>query len=364
MRQVRARALAFLCVAAVAQGAAAKVLIGVAGPTSGPYAALGNDVRRGARLAIERVNAAGGIDGDPLEVVEADDRCTQKDAEEEARRLVASGVVLVVGHPCAGAATAAAKIYAQAGIVFIAPATRGPTFTEARAGPVIFRLAGREDRQGAEAGAYITRNFAGQPVAVIHDGSRLGKSLAADAMTAVKPAVPSVLAAAIIGGQKDYTALIGKLRTAGARAVYYTGYAIEGGQLLRQMRIAGLDAGFLGSDVLTTAPFADAAGDKAEGALALLAHDASADIPADMLKDRFAGQPVSNALVSTYAALEAWSAAAKRAHSTAASAVSAGLASSASDTVLGPVSFDAKGDANLPSFDIVIWRDGAWRRQQ
>ena len=141
----------------------------------------------------------------------------------------------------------------------------------------------------------------------------LPKELAEKAAAALKAAGASgVLTASIVGGQKDYTALIGKLRTAQTQAVYYTGYAIEGGELLRQMRTAGLDAAFLGSDALTADPFAETARDKAEGAKALLAHDASQGVAADAER-KVPAQPATGAFVSAYAAIEAWSAAARQA---------------------------------------------------
>lgn len=363
MARLRVHLLAMLIAGALAPAAAAKVLIGVAGPSEGAYAGVGKDIRRAAQLAVEHINAEGGIGGEPVEIVERDDNCAAKEAEEAARALIAQGVALVVGHPCAAAAIAAAKVYAQAGIVFLAPATRNPALTEPRAGPTIFRLAGRNDRQGTEAGAWIARNFAAKPVAIVHDGSRFAKELAEKAAAALKAAGASgILMAAVVGGQKDYTALIGKLRSAQTRAVYFTGYAIEGGELLRQMRTAGLDAAFLGSDALTADPFAETARDKADGAKALLAHDASQGVAA-ALKEKFAAQPVTGAFVSAYAAIEAWSAAARQANSTAGQAAGEVLAHGSFDTVVGRVRFDDKGDADLPSYDIVTWQDGAWRRR-
>jgi len=364
MARLRVHLLAMLVAGAFAPAATAKVLIGVTGPTNGPYAGVGKDVRRAAQHAAEHINAEGGIGGEPVEIIERDDNCAAKESEKAARALVAQGVALVVGHPCAAAAVAAAKVYAQAGIVFIAPATRNAALTEPRAGPMIFRLDGRDDRQGTEAGAYIARNFTAEPVAIVHDGSRFAKELAGKATAALKAAgASSVLTAAVVGGQKDYTALIGKLRTAKTQAIYFTGYAIEGGQLLRQMRSAGLDATFLGSDALTTDPFAETARDAAEGAKALLAHDASDGVAAATLKDKIAAQPVTGGLVSAYAAIEAWAAAARQVHSTTGQAVGEVLAHGSFETALGRVSFDDKGDADLPSYDVVTWRAGAWRRE-
>jgi branched-chain amino acid transport system substrate-binding protein len=361
MKRLRASLLALLIAGAAGDTAVAATLIGVAGPTEGPYASVTHDVSRAAQAAARQINADGGVAGAQVEIVEADDGCAEAASETAAREFVAKGVVLVVGHPCGAAAIAAAKIYAQAGVVFIAPATRAAALTVARAGPTIFRLSGRDDRQGAEAGAYIARAFAGKPIAIVQDGSKFARGLAGSAAAALKGAgMTNVLSLAIVGGQKDYTKLIDKLRAAKIEAVYYAGYAIEGGQLLRQMRAAGFDAAFIGSDTLATEPFADAAGDKAVGAQVLLPHEAVRTVAEAARRERFDGQTVTSAFAAAYAAVEAWAAAARRANTTTGPAVSEVLTRDGAETVLGRVHFDAKGDAEMPSFDVLTWRDGAW----
>ncbi len=362
MSDLRTHLLAVLLAGALAPAAMADVLVGVAGPAQGPSLTVGTAIARGLKEAAEHINADGGVLGEPIAIVEADDGCAAAQAEEAARDLVARGVKLVVGHPCASAAIAAARVYAAAGVVFIAPATRHPALTEARAGPLIFRLAGRDDRQGSFAGDYFARTFAQGPLAVVSDGSRFGEDLDRDALAALKQAGRSdVLTAAIKGGQKDYAGLVAKLGTARTRAVFFTGFPIEGGLLLTQMRAAGLDTVFLGSDALANAQLAETAGADAEGARALLAHDAALAVSEAMVRQRFGLERPAAPVVSAYAALEAWSAAAAQAHSLAGPAVAAALQQGAFDTVEGQLSFDEKGDARLPSYDVVEWKDGAWR---
>jgi branched-chain amino acid transport system substrate-binding protein len=358
----RCRGPLLACLLAAAPPAAADILIGVAGPGSGPSAATAADIARGVKFAAERINAEGGIGGEAVAVVEADDNCAASEAEEAARAFVARRVALVVGHPCATAAIAAAPIYAQGGVLFIAPATRHPALTAPRAGATVFRLAGRDGHQGAVAGAYLAREFAGRPVAVVRDDSRFGKELTADVAGALKAAGQGEpLTATIAGAQKDFAQLIAKLAAAQTQALFFAAFPIEGGLLLRQMRAAGVKAVFLGSDALSGAPFAETAGDEAEGAGVLLAHDPARTLAAEPLRSAFPGQPVSGPFLSAYAAGEAWRAAAQRGQSTAAETVAGALQLGAFDTVLGRVSFDAEGNADVPSYDIVWWTDGAWR---
>jgi len=354
--------LTLLLAIAVASPAAATVLIGAAGPAEGPNGATGAEIAGGAKLAADRINGEGGVQGEPVEVIAADDGCAEREAEAAARAFVARGVALVVGHPCARAAIAAAKIYAEAGVMFIAPVTRHPALTGPRAGPTVFRLAGRDDRQGASAGAYLARTFASKPVAVVRDSSLYAKKLAEGAVAALKKAGRSdILTATIEGGQKDYAGLVAKLAAARTEALFFTGFPIEGALLLRQMRAAGLGTVFLGGDALATPQFVETAGADATGVGALLPHDAARALSDEAVRDKFKSQRPTETLVSAYAAVEAWRAAVGQAHALSATAAGAALQQGSFETVLGPVSFDEKGDADVPSYDIVWWKDGAWR---
>lgn len=344
--------------------AAAEVRIAVAGPAQGPKSPATQEIAQAVKLAVERINAQGGIDGATVTVTEADDGCSAAQAERAARSLVASGVALVIGHPCTGAALAAAKVYAEAGVVFMAPDTRHPALTEQRAGPQIFRLSGRDDGQGATAGAYLAHAFAGQPLAVIRDPSLYAGKLANAVLAALKQAgATNVLTGSVKGGQKDYAALVAKMKDAQTAAVFFAGYPIEGGLLLRQMREAGLTSAFLGGDALATTQLAESAGPGADGAAALLPHDAARAIADETAAARFAPHPASEPFVSAFAAVEAWAAAARRARSLKGADVAAALQDGTFDTVLGSLSFDATGDANVPDFDVAWWSDGAWRRK-
>ena len=362
MARLRIPLLAMLLAMALAPAAAADVLVGVAGPGHGSHAAAGSEMLRAARQAADRINAQGGVLGERIRIVEADDGCAEREAEQAARALVAQGVTLIVGHPCASAAIAAARVYAQAGVVFIAPATRHPALTEQRAGPAIFRLAGRDDRQGASAGAYLARAFADKRLAVIDDGTRYAKELAAGALAALKKAGRAdVLTETIASGQKDYAKLIARLSAAQTQALFFAGFPIEGGLLLRQMRAAHLATVFIGSDALATAQFSETAGEGAEGAGVLLPHDAARTLSKEALREAFPREAPTGSFVAAYASVEAWRAAAQQAQSLKSEAVSAALQQGSFATILGPVSFEANGDADVPSYDAVWWEDGAWR---
>ncbi len=364
MATLRLLVLTFLTVTATAPLALANVVIGVAGPAEGPGAATTRDISRAVKTEADRLNRNGGVLGERIEVAEADDGCAPSSAEAAARKLIASGATLILGHPCASAAIAAAKVYAQAGTIFMATATRHAAFTNPRAGPTIFRLSGRDDRQGASAGSYLGRTFPGKPIAIVRDQSRYGEQIAQSAATAAKAAgTTQIVTASVSGAQKDFTGVIAQLAAAHVEAVLFAGFPIEGGLLLRQMRSSGLTAAFIGSDALATDEFATTAGDQAAGAGVLLPSEAGERIVrADQVAATLPGETPTGAFLMAYGAVEAWHAAADSARSTASPAVALALQSGNFDTLIGMVSFDANGDAAIASYEVVWWKDGTLHR--
>ncbi len=343
---------------------AAELIVGIAVPTEGSKAAAGNDIRRAATIAAEQLNESRDDLGEPIEIVTVNDGCAPKQAVEAAQDLIARGVKVVIGHPCASAAIAAAPVYAQAGIVFIAPLTGHPALTDERAGPTIFRLAGRSDGQAGAARDYLAQTFPGQPLAIISDGSRYARQIVNRLHANLKEAgFAEILIGSVKGAQKEFSALVAKLQEANTQALFYAGLPMEGALLLRQMRTAGLKTAFIGSDALATKQFVDAAGPTVSGVLILLPNDpahaqGAAALPEEL---KIGDLKPSGAFVSTRAAMEVWADAVRRAGSSEPEAVSAALQHGAFDTVLGQISFNEIGDAEVADYALMAWRQGAWR---
>jgi branched-chain amino acid transport system substrate-binding protein len=171
--------LTFVGVTSMVGIAHADIVIGVAGPMTGPYAAFGKAMQDGAELAVDDLNARGGINGEILLLQPEDDGCSEKQAEAVAQDLISKNAKMVVGHFCTYPSLAAARIYAKSGVPMITPAASGPALTEAGLNN-IYRLVGRDDAQGTLAAARLQNN-----VAVLHDGARANVALAAQFKTAL-----------------------------------------------------------------------------------------------------------------------------------------------------------------------------------
>ena len=135
----------------------ADVRIAVAGPITGQYAAFGEQMRRGAELAVRDINAKGGVNGQPLSLAIADDACDPKQAVAVANQLTTQGVVFVDGHYCSGSSIPASQIYSEAGVLEISPASNSSKLTE-QGLKNVFRTCGRDDVQGVFTAGYIVDN--------------------------------------------------------------------------------------------------------------------------------------------------------------------------------------------------------------
>jgi branched-chain amino acid transport system substrate-binding protein len=344
----------------------ADVIVALAVPLSGRQQAMGEDMREAAEAAVGDLNAAGGLLGERLTLAVEDDGCEQTRAAAAARALIDRKPALVVGHPCSGAAIAAAPVYAAAGLVFISPGARHPALTEKRAGPTIFRLAGRDDRQGAAAALWLTRSAPERRVALVHDRTGFARALAEGAARDLEAAgIAPVLALAIEAGRNDYGEVAHRLKKEEPEAVFFAGYPAEGALVLAGLRREGVTARFLGSDSLATDEFAAAAGDDQRASLRVLLPNEPGplqDWSSSSHPDVARRSGASRALIArTYAAVEVWADGVRRAGSFEPERVRALLASGAtSSSALGPVSFDAKGDARFPSFVPARWDGQRW----
>ena len=224
----------------------------VAGPSTGRYADRFSAMMMGARRAAAPHS---------VQIVGIDDGCDAGQAEGAARMAIAEKPDLVIGHPCPGAAIAAARVYAEAGVLFIALGVRHPALTDQRAGPTIFRLAGREDRQGRAAAEALIGLAPNGRIAIVQDRTAYARGLTAAIITALseqKMTTPPVVVP-IVAGRRDYDAEIARVGASPPDAVFFAGYPSEAAVVLRGLRKAGLTAPMIASDANATEAFAAAA---------------------------------------------------------------------------------------------------------
>src|SRR6266508_4623000 len=165
----------------------ADIQVATVGPITGQYASFGEQMKRGAEMAVKDINAAGGVLGEQLVLNVGDDACDPKQAVAVANQMVSKGVKFVDGHFCSGSSIPASKVYEEEGILQITPASTNPKFTD-EGGWNVHRVCGRDDAQGTVAGNFLAKNYKGKKIAIIDDKTAYGKGLADETRKALNAA--------------------------------------------------------------------------------------------------------------------------------------------------------------------------------
>ncbi len=361
MKKTFISALALAASLGVGSAAWADILVGIGAPITGPNAAFGAQIQKGVEQAAADINAAGGINGEQIKLVVGDDVSDPKQGVSVANKFAADGVKVVIGHFNSGVSIPASEVYAENGILEISPAATNPVYTD-RGLWNTFRTCGRDDQQGDVAGAYIAEHYKDAKVAVIHDKTPYGQGLADLTKAAMnKAGVTEVLYEGINAGDKDFSALIAKLKEAGVSLVYYGGLHTEAGLIIRQMADQGLKATLMSGDGIVSNELASIAGDAVAGTLNTFPPDPRLKPEAKDLVEKFraSGFEPEAYTMYAYAAMQVLNDAAKAAGSNDTTAIAEALkAKGPFKTVLGELSFDAKGDVTRPDYVMYEWKKG------
>jgi branched-chain amino acid transport system substrate-binding protein len=347
---------------ALAASASAQVKFGMAGPITGPSAATGAQMKNGVDQAAADINAAGGILGQKIAVQYGDDVSDPKQGVSVANKFAGDGVKFVIGNYNSGVTIPSSEVYQENGILAITPASTNPTVTERKMWN-IFRVCGRDDQQGQVAGEYIVKHFKGKKVAVVHDKTTYGKGLADETRKAMtKGGMKEVLYEGINTGEKDFSALVSKIKQSGADLVYFGGLYTEGGLIVRQMRDQGVKAPLMGGDGITSDEFAAVGGPGVEGTLMTYGPDPRNKPEAKKVVEEFRAkkfEPEAYTLYS-YAGLQVIKQAAEAAKSLDPKKVAEKMHSGMQfKTVLGDLSFNSKGDITKLDYVMYLWKKDA-----
>jgi len=352
---------AAFALSAFALPAHAQLKLAVAGPITGPSATFGAMLKNGVEQAVEDINASGGILGQRLQLSLGDDVSRPEQGVSVANKFVGDGVKFVIGHFNSGVSIPASEVYAESGILQITPASTNPRFTE-RGLWNVFRTCGRDDQQGAVAAKFIAEKFKDKRIVILHDKTPYGKGLADETQKAMNAAgVKEVLYEGINPGERDYTAIVTKMKQQRAEVLFWGGLHGEAGVLLRQMREQGLNAQMIGGDGIATAELAAIAGDAVEGTLMTFGPDPTKRDNAKPVLARFAAKNINPETYTlySYAAVQVIKQAAEKANSLDPKKVAEIMHSGmAFDTVIGKFSLNKKGDRTDADYVMYVWKKG------
>jgi branched-chain amino acid transport system substrate-binding protein len=361
MRLLRLMGLAVgLSLALVGAASAQDITIGVAGPLTGQYASFGQQFKNGATLAIADINAAGGVLGKKLKMDIEDDACDPKQARSVAEKLVGLNVPVVIGHFCSGSSIPASDVYTDAGVLEITPASTNPKFTD-RGMWNLFRVCGRDDQQGKVAGDYILKHYKGKNVAIVHDKQTYSQGLADQVKKTINEGgMKEKMYESFGKDDKDFNALVSRMKANKIDVVYLGGYHTSAGLMLRQMRAQGLMAQMISGDALATQEFWSITGDAGAGMMFTFGPDPTKRPVAAAVVKRFKDKGINpeGYTLYTYAAIQIWAQAAAKAKTTDPKKVAAAIHAGKWDTVLGPISYDKKGDITRLDYVFYVWKKG------
>jgi branched-chain amino acid transport system substrate-binding protein len=313
-------------------------------------------MKNGAEQAVADINAAGGVLGKKLALNAEDDACDPKQARSVAEKIAGAKIPFVAGHFCSSSSIPASEAYADGNVLQITPASTNPLFTERKLWNVA-RVCGRDDQQGLIAAAYIAKNYKGKNVAILNDKTTYGKGLADETKKSLnKAGITEKLYESYNKGDKDFNAIVSRLKLEKIDLVYVGGYHQEAGLILRQMRDQGLQTVLMSGDALADKEYASITGPAGEGTLFTFGPDPRNKPTAKAIVDKFKANKIDpeGYTLYTYAAMQVWSQAVKKAGTTDPKKVMSTIKASEWDTVLGKLSIDEKGD--LKQIDYVVYK--------
>ena len=343
--------------------AQAQIKIAVVGPLTGEYAAFGLQMKEGAEQAVADINAKGGVLGQKIVLEEGDDACDPKQAVSVANSMASDGVKLVAGHFCSGSSIPASKVYTEEGVLEISPASTNPDYTEKGAWNT-FRTCGRDDQQGAVAAKYLADHYKNDKIAVLNDNSAYGKGLADQTAKNLKAdGITPAMEAAYTPGERDYSALVSRMKEAGIQVIYIGGYHTETGLIARQAQEQGMKPTIMGGDALVTKEYWQIAGPAGQDTLMTFPSDPRKVADAHQVVQEFAAKKIDpeGYVLYTYAAVQIWAEAVDQAKTTDAHKIADLLHQGTPwPSVLGTISFDKKGDPTKAGYEMWIWKDGSY----
>ncbi len=367
MAKLRSVLVAAAALTAVSFTAAqAEIKIATVGPMTGPYAAFGEQMKRGMEKAIADINAAGGVLGQKIVGTANDDACDPKQAVAVANKLASAGVALVAGHFCSGSSIPASSVYAEEGILMISPASTNPALTEDayKKGWInVNRVCGRDDAQGIVAGKYLATKFKGKRIAILHDKTAYGKGLADETLKNLRAnGGDATMYEAYTAGEKDYSALVSKMKAAGIDAFYVGGYHTEAALMIRQAHEIGYKPQLVSGDALVTDEFWKITGPAGEGTIMTFQPDPRKKPEAKKVVEAFRaeGYEPEGYTLYTYAAIQVWAQAAEKAKSLKMEDVAKAIRGGTFQTVIGTLNINEKGDVKNPEYVWYVWHDGKY----
>lgn len=357
-------ALAMTVLLSIATAEAGSIKIGFNVPLTGFAAADGKSALNGAELAVEQANAAGGINGDTIELIVYDDQASPKESVPIAHKLIEKdGVSAAISGSYSGSTRAAAGVFQEAGVPYIAAYAVHPDIT--RAGNYVFRTSFVGEVQGRAGARLIGHTLGAKRVVIITLKNDFGKSLAAGLKSAAADNGIEIVAEYQYSiKDRQFGPIVSKVKSDKPEAIYASGYFFTAGPLVSQLRAAGITVPVIGQEGYDSQKFIDIAGAAAEGIIITtsLNRDSSSKETQDFIREfeKKTGNKADMVAASAHTAVKVIVAALKKAGASDKSALRDAIAATSLTASTGDISFNDLGEV-LKDVQVQIVKDGAWR---
>jgi len=350
--------------------AADTILIGLAGPLTGPSARIGKDLENGAQLAIADANAQKPtLNGKPVtfKLLSEDDQSDPRTAVAVAQRLVDEGVAGVVGHWNTGTSIPAARIYHDAGIAQVAPVATGHAYTQ-QGFDTSFRVMGHDDDGGNYAGEYAVKVLKAKRIAVIDDRTAFGQGLADEFIKSLAAQGIQPVAREYVDDKTvDFSAVLTTVRSKNADLIFFGGVDSQAAPLARRIKQLGMNTQLMGAGGFVSQTFLTLAQKEGEGVVALEPGLPLEQMPGgkafeQAYRDRYKTHIELHAPFA-YDATRVLIAAMEQAGSANPADYLPKLRAIHYQGVTGNIAFDPQGNLQQPSFTLYKVIDGKWQPQ-
>jgi len=246
------------------------IKLGMLTPLTGSSAAIGPYMQNGAQLAIDEINAQGGVAGRKLSLDVSDDACDPKTAAAGAAKLVSDHVDISVGGYCSSATLPTLSIFDKASVPMIIPAANSADLI-AQHLPNVFLLNGTGIQQAQAASAFI-KSQGTTAAALLDDNTSYSTDITKRAQQDLQKAGVAVAThQSVTAGESDYSGAVNAVLGSHADFVYWTGYYQEGGLIIKQLAAAGYHGKFMVADGSVDAKLVEIAGQQnAQGVYATM----------------------------------------------------------------------------------------------
>ncbi|THB78134.1 MAG: branched-chain amino acid ABC transporter substrate-binding protein [Desulfobacteraceae bacterium] len=355
----------FAAMVFAAPGFADTIKLGVGGVISGDLAPYGISSLRGCEVAVEDINAKGGILGKKVELLIGDDVCKPEIAVNMATKLISDGAQMVVGHVCSGCTIAANKLYKDANLIVISPASTNDDLTLKGEHPNFFRTIAYDGAQADLMTSFAKNDLKAKKIALVHDKGDYGKGQMelAKAYFEKLGGVEIVLFEGVTTGAVDYTAIVQKIKRSKAEVTMWGGYHSDASKIVGLIKKKRVKTTFFGGDGIIGDNFTTLAGKYSEGVYATGPNDTSGNPLYQEISKKHQkkyGEDPGTFFHNAYACVQALANAAEKAGSLDYDKMHAALKANKIDSPIGKIGFDQNGDVIGAGFSVYKVIDGKY----